>query len=93
MGRARGREESALNEARSRLGPTGNGVTPQAKFVFDALSKTMPCRWENEDIIVLDEVRISSPYSINNVSGGSQASLARLRLVLEGEMKRFSLKK
>jgi hypothetical protein len=53
----------------------------------------MPCRWDNEDIIVLDEVRICSPYSINNVTGGSSASLARLRLVLEGEMKRMSSKK
>jgi len=93
VGRIRGREESGLSEARARLGPNGSGVSPHARFVFDALSKTMPCRWDNEDIVVLDEVRISSPYSINNVSGGSAASLARLRLVLEGEMKRMSSKK
>ncbi|KOS14915.1 hypothetical protein Malapachy_0837 [Malassezia pachydermatis] len=56
------REANAIKKCEERthqLGPREAGVLGQA--VFDALNKTLPCRWHEAHIIVLDEVIISGP--------------------------------
>ncbi|PRQ57384.1 putative Anticodon-binding domain-containing protein [Rosa chinensis] len=40
----------------------GVSVTSQAQNIFDALSKTLPVRWDKTVIVVMNEVRVSSPY-------------------------------
>ncbi|PRQ51377.1 putative Anticodon-binding domain-containing protein [Rosa chinensis] len=40
----------------------GVGVTSQAQNIFDALSKTLPVSWDKTVIVVMNEVRVSSPY-------------------------------
>eukprot|EP00899_Mesostigma_viride_P022248 jgi/Mesvir1/3207/Mv16356-RA.1 len=86
------REEAAVKLAEEAAQRVGIGVTEEAQRIFDALSKTLPVRWRKADIIVLDEVCITSPYLPDNCSGGSASLLQRVKKVLELERKRLQPK-
>ena len=43
-------------EAEIKAQAVGEGVTQEAQNIYDSLAKTLPCRWEDKGIIVLDEV-------------------------------------
>ncbi|ORX68439.1 hypothetical protein BCR32DRAFT_107834 [Anaeromyces robustus] len=88
------REKKALKEEFQRQNRIGVGVTEEAQQIFDALSKTMPCSWNNKSIVVMDEVTISPPYSAENckmVPGKSvqESILERVQKVLELEKKKI----
>ncbi|KAL8550453.1 hypothetical protein ACS0TY_009038 [Phlomoides rotata] len=83
------REESAIRQAETEAERIGVGVTPEAQSLFDALSKTLPVRWDRTTIVVMNEVRVSSPYLPESVSGGTPAANERVRKVLEFEKKRL----
>jgi hypothetical protein len=50
----------------------------------------MPTRWKGQVIIVLDEVSISPPYTVNEVQGITPAAVSRVKKVLEIERKRLA---
>ncbi|MCO5571642.1 hypothetical protein L7F22_025389 [Adiantum nelumboides] len=83
------REEGAIRQAEAEAERIGIGVTAEAQDIFDALSKTLPVRWDNRIIVVMNEVRVSSPYYPENVAGGPPAANERVRKVLELERKRL----
>ncbi|KAI9246313.1 anticodon-binding domain-containing protein [Helicostylum pulchrum] len=85
------REGDALKGFGNEVSKMGVGVTKEGQDIFNALSKTLPCRWSKDTIVVMDEVLITPPYSVDNCKANSSsgASLARVKKVLEGERKRL----
>ena len=91
--RALARETAATQEARQQAMRVGVGVTKAAQEIFDSLSKTMPCVWEDKDIIILGEVVVAAPdYSVESCKcrTGDQAALERVRKVLTLELSRIA---
>ncbi|GAA5862840.1 hypothetical protein JCM8547_006566 [Rhodosporidiobolus lusitaniae] len=80
------RVEKAVADDRKARARVGQGVSGEAQALFDALSKTMPCRWVGKSIVVLDEVMIDQPYTSGTVKGGKGAAdrVERIKRVLEG---------
>lgn len=83
------REDSAIRQAELEAERFGIGVTAEAQSLFDALSKTLPVRWDKTTIVVMNEVHVSSPYLPESVVGGTPAANERVRKVLEFERKRL----
>ncbi|SNX83313.1 uncharacterized protein MEPE_02020 [Melanopsichium pennsylvanicum] len=72
------READAVKQSLTKLARTGRDVSQLGQHVFDALSKTLPCRWHESHIIVMEEVVISGPGydpASTNVPGYTQAQL------------------
>ena len=91
--RALARETAATQEARQQAMRVGVGVTKAAQEIFDSLSKTMPCVWEDKDIIILGEVVVAAPdYSVESCKcrTGDEAALERVRKVLMAELSRIA---
>ncbi|RDY12497.1 Protein LSM12-like protein, partial [Mucuna pruriens] len=86
------REEVAIRQAEADAERIGVGVTSEAQGIFDALSKTLPVRWDKTVIVVMNEVRVSSPYHPESVVGGTPAANERVKKVLEFERKRLQLR-
>ncbi|PON46584.1 Anticodon-binding domain containing protein [Parasponia andersonii] len=83
------REELAIRQAEADAERIGVGVTSEAQSIFDALSKTLPVRWDKTVIVVMNEVRVCSPYLPESVSGGTAAANDRVKKVVEFERKRL----
>lgn len=89
MSSIQAREETALRQAEADAERIGIGVTSEGQSIFDALAKTLPVQWEKTTIVVVNDVRVSSPYLPENVSGGTPAANDRVKKVLELERKRL----
>ncbi|KAF9907063.1 hypothetical protein EC991_011367 [Linnemannia zychae] len=86
------REQQAIREAQAAAARIGVGVTAFGQEIFNALHKTLPCRWHDNQIIVMDEVIISPPYDPDHCKAGASSTsvLARVKKVLEGERSRLA---
>ncbi|KAI9246207.1 anticodon-binding domain-containing protein [Sporodiniella umbellata] len=86
------REATVLKGFRDQASKVGVGVTKDGQDIFNALSKTLPCHWSKESIVVMDEIVILPPYGIDHCKSKTETpstSLARVKKVLEGERKRL----
>ncbi|CCX10924.1 anticodon-binding domain-containing protein [Pyronema domesticum] len=79
---------AALAEQK-RAATLGKGVTKDGQDIFDALHRTMPCRWHEKTIVVLDSVMIAEPYALTDVKGNDQNAVKRVKKVLEGERRKL----
>ncbi|KAJ2510978.1 hypothetical protein GGI11_005276 [Coemansia sp. RSA 2049] len=85
------RKRRGLMQAQERASRIGVGVSDKGQAIFDALSKTLPCRWNQGKIVVLDEVSIEPPYDVDNCRELTEGSfsLQRVKKVLQGELGRL----
>ncbi|KAJ1733538.1 hypothetical protein LPJ72_002821 [Coemansia sp. Benny D160-2] len=85
------RKRRGLMQAQERASRIGVGVSDKGQAIFDALSKTLPCRWHQGKIVVLDEVSIEPPYDVDNCRELTEGSfsLQRVKKVLQGELGRL----
>lgn len=66
----------------------GNGVTPEAQLIFDAMRKILPCRWDGTSIVVVDRVLIREPYTAAACSGPADL-VGRVRNMLEAQRRKI----
>ncbi|TGZ76296.1 hypothetical protein EX30DRAFT_399364 [Ascodesmis nigricans] len=83
------REREVVRGEVEREQRIGKGVSREGQEIFDALSRTMPCRWAGKDIVVLESVVISDPYGADNVKGNEANAVKRVKTVLEGERRKL----
>ncbi|KAI7936040.1 hypothetical protein MJO29_015343 [Puccinia striiformis f. sp. tritici] len=86
------RQSLALENLDLQRARIGLGVSRWAQEIFDALGKTLPVRWHQTSIIILDEVLLPGPYyrSIDvKANQTNQASMSRVKQVLDGEWSRL----
>ncbi|THU47225.1 hypothetical protein C4D60_Mb09t13270 [Musa balbisiana] len=55
-------------------------------------SLRLPVHWDKTVIVVMNEVRVSSPYHPENVTGGTPAANDRVKKVLDFERKRLQVR-
>lgn len=64
----------------------GKNVTPEAQEIFNALTRTMPGRWDGQDMVINDNVIIQKPYKLDDCKPVddkvSNAALLRVRKVV-----------
>lgn len=77
---------NALKHAQIAADNIGENVSALAQDVFDALARTLPCRWESDVIVVMDEVRVHGPrYAEARGSGATAGAEERVQKVLANE--------
>lgn len=54
----------------------------KAQEVFDLLSKTMPCEWNETSIVVMGVVEVRTPYTPKDIRGSDKNLHERVRVIL-----------
>lgn len=85
----RAREEANVRAEIEAAGKIGVGVSELAQDIFYALDKTLPTRWKNQTITVLDNVFINPPYTREDVVGANPKAVERVKMVLDMERRRL----
>lgn len=67
MVRLRADQEKRFRRAEEEFVRIGVGVTPKAQHIFDVISKTLPCAWSGDIIVVLETVRLGPPYDAKSI--------------------------
>lgn len=81
--KVRARESNAIRQMQQRLKKIGVGVSKQSQAIFDALSRTLPCEWDKDMIVVFGgDVRIRTPYRVQDVGGSDTGSIEHVKKVV-----------
>jgi hypothetical protein len=85
------KEMEALVHAEGEIEAVNYSVAPEAQSLFDRLRNIFPCKWQGQDMIVFENIRISPPYTAPKAIGGNDDGMDRIAKVLEGERKKLNL--
>jgi hypothetical protein len=86
------RQETYLKQAQKCIDALNSNVTEETQSLFDKINFVMPCTWEGNSFIVLEEYRIDPPYDKVTVMKDSDGTgIDRVEKVLEGERKKLKL--
>ncbi|OBZ81577.1 Protein LSM12 B [Choanephora cucurbitarum] len=90
LDRLKHREIETTKEFKNNIAKMGVGVTKEAQDIFNALSKTLPCRWSKDTIVVMDEILISPPYGVEDCKANATSAplLARVKKVINKQLDR-----
>ncbi|CAL5338361.1 unnamed protein product [Camellia sinensis] len=79
----------ALSKTGIWISPKTWGSDYKKTSFLDAVLPCLPVRWEKTVIVVMNEVRVGSPYLPESVTGGTPAANIRVRKVLERVRKKM----
>eukprot|EP01060_Flectonema_neradi_P022104 TRINITY_DN30393_c0_g1_i1.p1 TRINITY_DN30393_c0_g1~~TRINITY_DN30393_c0_g1_i1.p1 ORF type:complete len:186 (+),score=17.23 TRINITY_DN30393_c0_g1_i1:61-618(+) len=88
-------QERANTAREKRAANMGTDVSIEGQDVFDAISRTLRCTWDNATIVVLDVVTIVPPYGTENMKekegGGARAqqTLEQVKKILKDRLQRI----
>ncbi|XP_047232090.1 protein LSM12 homolog A isoform X2 [Girardinichthys multiradiatus] len=76
--RARTEKEDKLSQAYA----ISAGVSVEGQQLFQTIHKTIKdCKWQEKNIIVMDDVVISPPYQVENCRGKEGSALSHVRKI------------
>lgn len=82
--RARTEKEDKLSQAYA----ISAGVSAEGQQLFQTIHKTIKdCKWQEKNIIVMDDVVISPPYQVENCRGKEGSALSHIRKIVEKHLK------
>ncbi|KAI9292879.1 hypothetical protein K502DRAFT_367221 [Neoconidiobolus thromboides FSU 785] len=87
------RHHKAISDTIDLNKKTNRNAPENGQEIFNALSKMFPCKWDKNDIVVLDEVVVKPPYTPDNcfsISPAYDKTLDRIKRTLEAERKKLS---
>ncbi|CAK0736037.1 hypothetical protein CVIRNUC_000681 [Coccomyxa viridis] len=88
--------QKATQVAQEKVERQGLGVSKEGQQIFDCIYKTLPCKWQEKTIIVLNEVHVKEPYDTSSVtkahSDVPSTTLERVILMVKSERERLGLK-
>ncbi|KAF9696318.1 hypothetical protein EKO04_005259 [Ascochyta lentis] len=79
------REEQTIREMKKKDAQKGKGVSREAQEIFDTISRTLPTRWADSQIVVNDAVLIQPPYTLDSIRApaGKEQSAAQVKKIIE----------
>jgi len=81
--RAKENEKKNLDAAVRAASQINTNAPAFAQQIFNSISKTLPCRWNGVNILVLEEINIPPPY--DKCYGKEGEALYRAQITLDGE--------
>ncbi|KZM25337.1 uncharacterized protein EKO05_0000509 [Ascochyta rabiei] len=79
------REEQTIREMKKKDAQKGKGVSREAQEIYDTISRTLPTRWADSQIVVNDAVLVQPPYTLDSIRApaGKEQSAAQVKKIIE----------
>ncbi|NXN19365.1 LSM12 protein, partial [Indicator maculatus] len=78
--KARTEKEEKLSQAYA----ISAGVSLEGQQLFQTIHKTIKdCKWQEKNIVVMEEVVIAPPYQVENCKGKEGSALSHVRKIVE----------